>query len=730
MYWVSKNTRKSIAGSFNLILALQVMLLLSVITFGCAQTKSLEPSEAAIPVAPSESRPVSSGKYRAVALADLDNDGNLDVVAGGSSPAALTISYGDGRGGMSRPQHLYLKGEVQSIAIADINEDGLMDIVISAQRETTGIKIWQNRSQQKWIKTIGPIEINNYQGIASGDVNGDGHSDIVAANASSDTQGGIQVWLGDGNGNWPTETGPTITGIYMDVALADFNEDGILDLAGAGWGIYGSLRIWLGDGTGNWSSTPPLNNGSHYGISIGDLNRDGHLDILAATYRAGVHIFLGDGTGAFVKTVSPQQEGSFWDIIPIDLDDDGAPDLLASSLDSNGIKAWRNEGFNSWAEIQRRFPSSGTYYGLALADLNQDGYDDICAASLGEGVKFWKGRGNSTVGYLSKKRKPLTTSDEKAAIEAIEENDVYTTVSGFPEYKIGPGDILEITLWQGTAAKKEKVLIRPDGKVSFGFIEDLYVKGLTATQLDNLLTRYFKEYIKEPRIDVVVKEYNSKFVTLTGAVGHRTQTGGMATLAGEYALKGKVSLLEMVSRAGGPARDANLREVHVRRRDGQTLSLDLNRAIFKGDPSQDLILNAGDLVFIPSLIKDANRVYVFGEVKDPGLYTFTRSDMRLFDAISKAGGPTVFATEESTKIVRGDVTHPEILSVDLKKLIEQGDQTQNVILASGDLVYVPRRFWGDVNIFWQRIKPLFELIIAPARIVTEYDDALDILSGD
>ena len=117
MYRVSKITRKSTVSSFNYILVLQLILLLSVVVFGCAQTKSLEPSGVAMPVTLSESRPVSSGKFRAVALADLDNDGNIDVVAGGSSPAALTISYGDGRGGMSRPQNLYLKGEVQSIVV-------------------------------------------------------------------------------------------------------------------------------------------------------------------------------------------------------------------------------------------------------------------------------------------------------------------------------------------------------------------------------------------------------------------------------------------------------------------------------------------------------------------------------------------------------------------------------------------------------------------------------------
>jgi protein involved in polysaccharide export with SLBB domain len=723
--------RSTLAAKFlNFSWALRIYFAVVLLFLGCSQNKSYEPQTDRQPVSYGERRPVSSGKYRAVALADLDNDGNLDVVAGGSSPEALTISYGDGLGGMSSPQFLYQKGEVQSIAIADVNEDGLMDLALSAQRGVAGIRIWQNRSRQKWIKTIGPIEINNYQGIASGDVNADGHLDIAAANATSDTQGGIQVWLGDGNGNWPIETGPTITGKYMDVALADLNEDGILDLAAAGWGIYGALRIWLGDGLGNWSSTPPLNKGSYYGLNIGDLDRDGHMDILAATYRSGVHIFLGDGTGAFVKAVSPQEEGSFWDIVPVDLDGDGALDLMASSLDSNGIKAWRNEGPNSWVEIQSRFPSSGSYYGLALADLNQDGYDDICAASLGEGLKFWKGRGDSAVGYLSGKRKPLTAPDEKVVIEAIEENSVYTIASGFPEYKIDPGDVLEITLWQGTKAIKELVSIRPDGRISFAFVEDLYVKGLTPSQLDDLLTRYFQEFVKHPRIDVVVKEYNSKFVTITGEIQGGVRTGPGTAGAGEYELSGKVSLLEMVSKAGGPTPDANLRNVRVRRKSGQTISRDLNRAIFQGDPSQDIILDAGDLVFIPTLSAEANRVYVFGEVKDPGLHTFTGSKMRIFDAISKAGGPTVFATEESTKIVRGDVTHPEIISVDLKKLIVQGDQTQNVLLASGDLVYVPRRFWGDVNIFWQRIKPLFELIIAPARIVNEYDDALDTLSGE
>ena len=102
--------------------------------------------------------------------------------------------------------------------------------------------------------------------------------------------------------------------------------------------------------------------------------------------------------------------------------------------------------------------------------------------------------------------------------------------------------------------------------------------------------------------------------------------------------------------------------------------------------------------------------------------------MQLFDAIAQAGGVTIFATEQSTKIVRGDITRPEVISADFKKLMEQGDQTQNISLANGDLVYVPRSFVGDVNLFVKRIKPILELILTPARIITDYDDAYNIIT--
>jgi len=726
------------------LLLLAVGFLISGV-YGCAtQPDPITPA----PMPPRADGLSSAGKFRAVVIDDLDNDGNLDVIGGASSPGVVTINYGDGKGGIAKPLHLPVRGDVRSVAVADINEDGLADIVFAAQKPSSGIKVWLNQPRRQWKANTGPIEIHKYEGIRTADVNGDGHMDILAANATSSSQGGIQVWLGDGRGNWPVESGPTISGIYMDVFPVDLNHDGNLDLIGAGWGTYGALRVWLGDGTGNWSSTAPIERGSFYGLNSGDLNNDGHFDILAGTYRGGIRIFLGDGRGDFSVSMTPDEyvmreayqqpkiaagleelpapkmEGSFWTALAVDLDQDGLMDILAGSLELEGIRAWRNLGQGRWSRLEGVFPSSGTYYQIAAGDLDADGHMDVCAASVGEGIKIWPG-GQETFKMVAQDRvaqgKP---SGDRTGLHSPLENAVFETINGVAEYKIDPADTLEITLWEGTTPKREEILVRPDGRISFGFVEDLNVRGMTFSQLDRLLTTYLKEYVKNPRIDVVVIKKNSKFVKLVGAIAYH----GPGTGPGRYRLTGKTTALEVITQHGGMTKDADLGDIRIQRKSGQAVTLDLFKAINKGDLSQDLVLDDDDLVFVPTLTEGGNRVYVFGEVEKPGAYTFAGSDVRLFDAISEAGGATAFASAGNTRVVRGDPASPEIITADLKSLIEEGNLSQNVVLAGGDMVYVPRNGWGDINLYNERIRPLFELLIWPARTVVDWYNASDIIS--
>jgi protein involved in polysaccharide export with SLBB domain len=697
------------------------------ISIGCAHNQ-VHQTSSAIPENAKADGLVVSGKFRAVVIKDMDDDGNPDVVGGALSPGMVTISYGDGKGAISEAQILPVHGEVRSVAVADFNEDGLNDIVFSVEKETAGIRMWINQSNRQWKQANGPVKTNQYENLTAADVNGDGHMDLIGANSTEESNAGVQVWLGNGKGGWVTESGPTTTGLYMDAAVADLNKDGRPDLIAAGWGQYGAVRVWLGDGMGKWSSTSPLNKGSYYGISVGDMNGDGNLDIIAAAYRAGIHLFLGNGRGDFEKAKGPMTGAdSLWKVLAVDLDSDNVEDLIASSLDSMGILAFRNVNHSGWQPFQDIFPHTGIYYGMALGDLNADGEPDICAASYGEGIQIWAGNAGAALKARQMEIEQLPEQDRLAALAAPVENDVFVTVNGIAEYKIGPGDVLEITYWEASVPKKEEIVVRPDGKISFGFVEDLPVNGLTVAQLDALLTKQMRNYVRKPRIDVVVKEYNSKTISLLGAIQYRQAANSGP---GKYKLRGKTTLLEILTRAGGPAENANLNSINIRRKNGESISIDLFKAIHQGDPSKDFVLDNEDVVFIPTLDKDGHRVYVFGEVEKPGSYTFTDKRIRLIDAISEAGGPTVFASESDTKVVRGDITKPEITTANLKSLLEKGDQSQNVALVSGDLVYVPRSGWGSINLFTKRIRPLLELILYPAQVVKSYDSAYDIVTNN
>jgi protein involved in polysaccharide export with SLBB domain len=738
---LTKRNPSQTAGGISAALGRAAAAAFFILLAGCAQNAAYEPAPAG---GRSRSEGVSSGvKAMAVVIADVDGDGRLDVVGGAADPGSLSISYGDGRGGLSAPQSLSVEGDVRSLAVADINEDGRPDILFSVQRQSSGIRLWRNRSGRSWELEKGPIEINKYEGIRAVDLNGDGHMDVVAANATSDYQAGIQVWFGNGRGGWTPGVSPTVTGMFMDVALADFNADGVLDVAGAGWGVHGALRVWLGTpGAGGWTALAPVAAGNFYSVNVADVNADGFPDLVAGTYKSGVRLFLGDGRGGFVESLRPEfkglaedssgegpstggqtEEASFWEALPVDVDGDGRMDIVASSLDYRGVQVWLNRADKSWKPFAAGFPRSGTYYGLDAADVDGDGRPDICGAHFGEGIKIWSGRPRGPAADRTPSTKPASEVGSLKAESGPRENRVFKTANGVPEYKIGPGDTLEITFWEGNTPMRQDLLVRPDGRVSFGMVENLPVEGLTASELDAQLTARLGQYFKKPRIDVRVKAYESRTVRVMGAL---QRSGVIGSGTGEYKLLGKTTVLEILTRAGGPAPDADLKSVRIRRQDGESISLNLYKTIIQGDISQDMVLDDGDLVYLPTLSKETNRIYVFGEVQKPGAYSFSGSEMRLIDAVSEAGGITAFAQQSETVVVRGDITQPEIINSDLKRLLEKGDRSQNILLASGDMVYVPRSGFGEIKLFNDRIRPLLELILWPARVVIDWNSAADI----
>jgi protein involved in polysaccharide export with SLBB domain len=650
-----------------------------------------------------------------VAVGDLNGDQHPDIAAGSSVPGGVAIWYRDGRGGWSPPLFLPTKGDVRSLAVADLDMDGRPDLAVSIKGEFTGIQIWLNRGKGQWEKGQPPADSGEFNGIRAADVNGDGHPDLIATASEAEGPGGIKVWLGDGKGGWLAEVGPTARGEYSDVVAADFNEDGHLDIAGSGRGLHGALRVWLGDGAGGWSELQPLEEGSFYGLSTGDLNKDRHLDLFAGTYRSGIRIYLGDGRGGFVGLKPPVERGNFSKVVCGDVDGDGAQEIVASPLDGEGIQVWKGVE-SGFSVIPAFYESPFTCYDLALADLDGDGRQDLVAASNGGGVAIWTGQGRTVskgaVGEPSLGRLP----EQEGIPVSPPENRVFVEKEGQAQYRVGPGDILEISLWTGLKVDRYLVAVRTDGKISFAYFEDLSVSGLTVPQLDAVITETLSKFVRHPQVDVMVKEYNSKSITVLGEIN---VLGNRISGPGTYTLKGRTTLLKALSIAGGPTEKANLRQVSVRRESGETYTLNLYKTISQGDMSQNLVLDDGDMLVVPSLA-EGRRVFVLGEVTNPGIYPI-RDRLSVVEAVSMAGGFKQTAVLGSARIVRGDLRKPEVLACNLKGILDRGDMSQNFSLRDGDVVYIPKNTLGSISDFLREISPILEFIIYPSRVYRAYE---------
>jgi len=281
---------------------------------------------------------------------------------------------------------------------------------------------------------------------------------------------------------------------------------------------------------------------------------------------------------------------------------------------------------------------------------------------------------------------------ELARMSAVKENKVFVELKGIPEYRIGPLDVLEISSHVGDKVDTATVTVNNKGNISYSFIDDLHVAGLTPTQVDDLLTRKLSAYIRKPRIDILVKEFKSKYATVLGELASIR-----GTLYGSKGASGKIYL------------------------EGKTYVINLYDIISKGDESLNVIIDHGDVVDVPELPVYGERVYVMGEVNAQGIYPL--EDARdLLAAVSLAGSFTPLAKEENTLIVRGREPgkKPLVMMADMKALLRKADLTQNIQLQDGDLIYVPPMRIADINRWITNTMPLLDFIFYPARFEDTY----------
>lgn len=310
-----------------------------------------------------------------------------------------------------------------------------------------------------------------------------------------------------------------------------------------------------------------------------------------------------------------------------------------------------------------------------------------------------------------------TMEEELIRMSQVKKNSVFTEEFQESEYIIGPKDVLEISLWEDTKEVKYEMTVRSDGNISVSFLENVRVVGLTARQVDKAITEKLTRFVKNPRVDVLIKGFNSKRASLLGEV-QVLPNQYISSGPGSYPLQGKTTLLDLLIRAGGATTEADLKRARLIR-NGKTYILNLYKAMFEGDISQNIILDSGDVVIIPELPTTKDKVFVLGEIKGPGAYSF-KHEIDLITVISMAGGCTYDAVKKNILIIRGYPIEPEILVSNLNDFLSKGDFNQNISLKSGDVVYVPRNFISNLNYYFSKLTPILDLLLYPGQFRDMY----------
>jgi polysaccharide export outer membrane protein len=280
-------------------------------------------------------------------------------------------------------------------------------------------------------------------------------------------------------------------------------------------------------------------------------------------------------------------------------------------------------------------------------------------------------------------------------------------------YRVAPQDILGVTIWDhpelttqtgqtlslggNTTQSVGAVLqqpyttplagqadpngqtVGPDGNIFFPFLGKVHVAGKTIGEIRDELAAGLAPYLKKPQIDVRVLAYRSQKISVTGDV---KSPGPLAV--SDIPL----TLVDAITRSGGTNSDADTQRVRLTR-NGKFYVLDANGVLDRGDMSQNIMLQDGDVVYIPD--RSDSRVFVMGEVKTPQPLPMIRGTLTVADALSQSGG--ILDTDANARqiyIVRGarnNPKQPDIFRLDMT-------QPDSLLLAAQfqlqplDVVYV------------------------------------------
>jgi hypothetical protein len=323
----------------------------------------------------------------AIAVGDLNKDGKLDIVTVGkgtfSNPNVLSVLLNSGSGKFAAPVNYTTDTNPVAVAIADFNGDGKLDVV-TANMGGNDVSVFLGNGDGTFQSAVNYSTGKGPDAIAVGDFNGDGNLDLAVANYSDDT---VSILLGNGNGTFGTaSTVALVSGKPRSVAVGDFN--GKPDLVTANGGLTG-INVLLGNGNGTFQAAVKYTTDANAtAVAIADFNGDGKPDLAVACASTGFDdILLGNGDGTFQAAVKYREGDNPGYLTVADVNGDGHPDLITVNGGlpigrgaNNSVSVLLNNGKGTFA-APLLFVTDQNPVAVAAGDFLGDGKLDLVVAN-------------------------------------------------------------------------------------------------------------------------------------------------------------------------------------------------------------------------------------------------------------------------------------------------------------------------------------------------------------